>query len=110
VNPAENSGAASGLSVEVREDAPGDWHIAVSGEIDLSSVPRLEAALAEAMTRSPRSVCFDLRQVTFMDSSGLAFLIGVGRRVESVRIEDASPAVRHLVELSGLAGPLGLSG
>ncbi len=86
-----------------------DWTVALAGEIDLSSLPRLEAAMTDASVPDSAAVAFDLSRVSFMDSSGLAFLIGVGRRVAQVRIAAASDQARQLIALAGLATALGLA-
>jgi anti-sigma B factor antagonist len=88
-------------------DPPG-WRVTLAGEIDLSTVPELESAMERASVPDTAEVAFDLSRVSFMDSSGLAFLIGVGRRVARIHIAAASPEVRQLVELAGLTTTLGL--
>jgi anti-anti-sigma factor len=51
--------------------------VAVRGEIDLVSAPRLEAAVEEAILDhgTPRPLLVDLEECTFMDSTGLALLL-----------------------------------
>jgi anti-sigma B factor antagonist len=50
--------------------------VAVHGELDMSTVPEAEAAIAD-VARRKRSVTVDLRGVEFMDSTGVALLIRV---------------------------------
>ena len=62
------------LTIEVR-DEQGYAIVAAVGEIDISTVTRLRERLFElAVTGRPLVV--DLEQVSFLDSSGLAALIG----------------------------------
>jgi anti-sigma B factor antagonist len=49
--------------------------IAVSGDVDVATIARLEDALAEALEDSPPVVLIDLRDVGFVDSTGLKFLL-----------------------------------
>ncbi len=51
---------------------------------------------------------FDLRELRFMDSAGIAVLLGGARRVPTVRLRDPVPAVRRVVEVTGLTTVLRL--
>ncbi len=80
--------------------------LALSGELDLLTAPELEAALSEAQGEPHELLAIDLSQLTFMDSSGLAVLVGAkesadasGRRVVLRR---PGPQVRRLLALVGL--------
>jgi anti-anti-sigma factor len=44
-----------------------------------------------------------------MDSSGLALLVQVARRVGSVEIRHPTPIVRRVIEVAGLQRVLGLA-
>lgn len=58
--------------------------VAVAGEVDLHSVPRLRSAMEDAEARvasGGRVVLVDLSEVEFMDSSGLGVLIGRHREL-----------------------------
>jgi len=44
-----------------------------------------------------------------MDSSGIALLIEVSNRVGSVQIRNATPIVRRVLEVTGLADALGVT-
>ena len=68
------------LDVE-RSSADGCELIAVEGEIDVATSPRLIAALNGAVTDSAMSLVVDLSRVGFMDSTGLALLVRVQRRL-----------------------------
>ena len=63
------------LEVERREESAGTIVIVrADGEVDLSNSERLTGALAGVNDERPAAI-FDLRQVTFMDSSGLKILL-----------------------------------
>jgi anti-anti-sigma factor len=86
--------------------------IVVGGEIDLATGPALRDALAEQMGHG-QAVVLDLSGVTFIDSSGLAVLI---EAVTAAKVDGWSlgvvsnlpPAVRRLLELTGLEAVLPL--
>ena len=69
-----------GLQVE-RESQDEVEVLAVSGEIDIASAPRLITSLNEALGECTSPVVVDLSRVTFMDSTGLALLLNAHRRL-----------------------------
>jgi anti-anti-sigma factor len=92
---------ASGLRITV-EELDGVT-IRVAGEIDYETSGSLKAAVEEALAKADGdSVVFDLGEVGFMDSSGLAVLIEAENRGASVRVREASPAVALTIRATGL--------
>jgi anti-anti-sigma factor len=85
--------------------------VVATGEIDLASAGKLQAAIAEL---SGQVVTVDLRGVEFIDSTGLAMLIKehdrVGESGGELRlvVQEKGPVVR-LFELTGLAQSFQLS-
>jgi anti-sigma B factor antagonist len=55
--------------------------LSVDGELDISTVPVLEQRI-EAIDASPTALTLDLSGLTFMDSSGLRFLIELNGRAQ----------------------------
>jgi anti-anti-sigma factor len=53
-----------------------------SGEVDIDSAPRLEARLRRALDEGARDVVVNLRDVSFIDSSGITALL---RAAENAR-------------------------
>jgi anti-anti-sigma factor len=86
--------------------------VALEGEIDLSAVSEVEQRIAAAEAGGPAELILDLRQVTFMDSSGLRVLLGAHHRAEERGGEFAvvrgGEAVERLLEVTGLASRLRL--
>ena len=68
------------LAVE-RSRSDGYQLLAVEGEIDIATAPRMIAALNEALAEIETPLVLDLSSVVFMDSTGLALLINARRRV-----------------------------
>jgi anti-sigma B factor antagonist len=56
--------------------------LAVGGELDIATAPRMLSALNEAFADLERPLVVDLSSVVFMDSTGLALLINAYRRVK----------------------------
>ena len=86
--------------MEVRPEAMGVV-ITVSGHVDASNADSLRTAVASAAEEHPRRIVFDVSRLWFIDSSGLAVLLNVAATVDVV-LRNPSPAVRRVVELSGL--------
>jgi anti-sigma B factor antagonist len=93
-----------GLDIIVRRER-GVVIAAVTGEIDISTVTRLRECLFE-LADNGRTLIVDLNRVTFIDSAGLAALIGAARRAEalggSLHAVCARQATRRLLWLTGV--------
>lgn len=62
------------------EVSDGHARLALRGELDISSAPMLEEALARAEEAAPALLVIDLRQLEFMDSTGLRTLVSADQR------------------------------
>jgi anti-sigma B factor antagonist len=80
--------------------------VVASGEIDLWSAPEVRAAMV-APEGGDRDVVLDLREVTFMDSSGLGLIVEEQQRARkhgfrfAIAVGGGSDAHR-ILEMSGL--------
>jgi anti-sigma B factor antagonist len=72
--------AVISLAVE-RSQVDGYELLAVEGELDIATAPRMIAALNEAFAELRLPLVVDLSSVDFMDSTGLALLMNAYRRV-----------------------------
>lgn len=80
--------------------------ITLTGELDLAASTELEAQLDRLERRSPGTIVIDLRNLAFIDSSGLRLLLAAdararnsGRRVAFVRGPDAVQRVFEMALL-----------
>ena len=80
-----------------------------SGELDVASAPTMWTALAPVLRGDHRSVVMDLSRLTFSDCAGLRPIrraVREGALVGTdVELRDASPAVRRVLDLTGLGNP-----
>jgi anti-sigma B factor antagonist len=68
------------VRTERRSDA---WVVVPTGELDLATAPAVEAALGRAFQAAGAgSVVLDLRELEFIDSSGLRTLLTARRQAE----------------------------
>jgi anti-anti-sigma factor len=81
--------------------------VAPHGELDVATVGAVRAALDELRAAGWASIVLDLREVTFIDSTGLSLLLeadGAARSTGTAfAIVDGSPAVAWLLDLVGLS-------
>ncbi|MHB8671737.1 MAG: STAS domain-containing protein [Acidimicrobiales bacterium] len=95
------------------------WHdssieLKVTGEVDVATVPLLEAALAECIGADPsRPVILDLAAVTFMDSTGLRAVVGAHKALLAqggeLRVSNARRNVAKAFRITGLDKVIDLS-
>ncbi len=101
---------SSHLSLELRREADAAV-VAARGDIDLSTLAKATAALDTARAGA-RTLVFDLREVGFMDTSGLRLVIEEQRRAARggyrFTIVRGPRRVQRLFEIAGLADEQGL--
>jgi anti-sigma B factor antagonist len=80
--------------------------IALSGELDLASSPDLEEKLDEVYRSDAELVVLDLRELEFMDSTGLSVLIRAHQTAEEAQrrlyLVKGPPQVQRLLTLTGV--------
>jgi anti-sigma B factor antagonist len=87
--------------------------VGVAGELDLASAGEFAAGLRDALAGGP--VVLDISELSFIDSSGLraldAVLEAVDREGWTLAIRpDLAPAVRQVLELTGMIELLPIAG
>lgn len=96
------------FEVVSEEIAAGVVVLAPAEELDLATVPRLEAAVSEALGSGTGHLVLDLAQLTFVDSSGLRMFLALCQRARAenwqLTLTRPSGPVRTLFEITG-AGP-----
>ncbi len=77
--------------------------LALSGELDMSNAPALSSEL-ERLEASATVLRLDLSELEFLDSTGIAVIIGAHHRLgEHLRIvRSESPGVERIFSLTGL--------
>lgn len=97
--------------VDVRA-AQGATVVTVSGELDLASSPALEERLDEVFNSDSELVILDLRELDFMDSTGLSVLIKAHLSAEQgdrqLCLVKGPPQVQRLLTLTGVGNRLSL--
>ena len=77
------------------------------GELDLATVPIVDAQLSELAAAGFASLVLDLRKLRFMDSCGLRLLLSWDARARAdgvdVSVVPGPPAVQRVFELAGVS-------
>ena len=79
--------------------------VAADGALDLGSAPPLKQTLSELAREGFSRIVVDLSEVTFMDSTALAVLVGLKRRLSPsgvLAVAGANPQALQLFELTAL--------
>src|SRR6201989_1572992 len=71
------------LTLNVHSDDPGFTIIAVSGEIDVYTAPKLRERLISLVESGSYQLIVDMEGVEFLDSTGLGVLVGGLKRVRA---------------------------
>lgn len=78
----------------------------LAGELDIASAPDLREQLLVLLRPGSGRLVIDLSRVTFCDASGLAVLVGTGRRARLlsgfVRLAAVPPQVSRILRITGL--------
>jgi anti-anti-sigma factor len=111
--PTDRSNALSApplFSIADARRADGSALLTITGELDIATVPVVRERLAALIDAGVRRLVVDLREVTFMDSTGLAAFIHAKMRLGdegllTIAMEPDSYA-RLIFEVAGLTGVL----
>jgi anti-sigma B factor antagonist len=80
--------------------------ITLEGDLDMSTTDQVGGCVVEVLQQHPTSIAIDAHGVGFIDSSGLRSLLLARAAAEQAgvafRISQPSPAVRRMVERTGI--------
>jgi anti-anti-sigma factor len=105
VDPASGSLASSHITV----DSDGSATVHISGELDMSSVDRLEAEVDRVLAAAPPRLVVDVGRVRFADSSAIAMWVRWAGAVPEFELRDPQPLLRRVIQTMGLAQKLGVT-
>jgi anti-sigma B factor antagonist len=102
-------------TLEVRRSKQGGiCRVSLCGELDIANAGTAKEALDEALDDSTEAVVIDMRELEFIDSSGIALLVSIlGREDGRPQLEfvpSESPSVTRVLELTGVSQRLPLAG
>ncbi len=99
------------LQVEV-EERGSEVVLYLDGELDPHTAPVLQNAIDQWAAAGTNRIVLDLRQLRFIDSSGLRVVIGAHRQLLDAGAElvltNVSPTAGRLLEITGLSSHLAI--
>ncbi len=98
----------TGLDCAPSFDANGDAVVTLKGELDISSAPSFRTTIEDVLESKPRRIVFDIEELSFLDSSGIAVLVHAANNVDEVELRHPSAIIRRIVEATGLSEVLRL--
>jgi anti-sigma B factor antagonist len=90
------------LQIDTHLDPAGAQVVVLSGELDSSSAGSLQERMASIPPQPVQRLIFDLAGLRFMDSAGIAVLLGAAEKASSVLLRKPSPIIRRVLEITGL--------
>ena len=102
------------MDLVLQVDERDGWAIVrASGDLDLTTAPRLREAVVDVVLRGQARVVLDLQAIDFLDSTGLGVVVGLLKRTRGqrgdLRLVSTRPSLRTLLELTGLDHALPLA-
>jgi anti-sigma B factor antagonist len=98
-----DGGDVAEIRIDNRVDEDGTPVVILGGELDISNASVLDRTVAAVAADRPRRLIFDLSDLSFMDSAGIAVLIDASSQVEEIALRNPSAVVRRVIELTGLS-------
>lgn len=93
----------TGFSISSEDGGDGRLRFLVRGELDLATAPELERMLVQAI-EDGREVVLDLRELEFMDSSGVRVLVIAHTRASGRFGLIAAPPKSPVTKILAIAG------
>jgi anti-sigma B factor antagonist len=95
----------NGLAMDVT-GRDGASTVALKGELDVHSSPDLRDVLHQLLADGKRVVVIDLRDLEFVDSTGLGVLVGALKKARQsggdIELRTPTAAIRKALEITGL--------
>ena len=102
------------MDLVLQTEEHGDWVVArASGDLDLTTAPRLREHLVQLVVGGQPRIVLDLQGVDFVDSTGLGVVVGLLKRTRSqggdLRLVSTRTSLRKILELTALDRALPLA-
>lgn len=76
--------------------------VTISGELDISNIPRLERAAEPMIAGKPKRLVIDVSGLRFADSSAIALWVRWAAVVGEIELRNVSPLLRRVISSMGL--------
>ena len=99
-------GPGARLELELSESEDGSALVKVQGELDMTTAPELDLAVAPLIATDPARLIVDARGLQFADSSAIALLVRWSNLVREVEIREPPELLRRVIARMGLSDRL----
>jgi anti-anti-sigma factor len=99
-----NSTAA--MSFDLARAGDDGLTVTINGELDITNVDALQAAVGAALERHPGRLIIELSGLRFADSSAIALWVRWSTAVHEIELRHVSPILRRVIDSMGLAETL----
>jgi anti-anti-sigma factor len=96
----------SEMTFDVAESDDHSVIVTIRGELDMTNVDELSAAVAPHLEGEPARLIVDVRDLRFADSSAIALWVRWATNVPHIELRDVPALLRRVVESMGLADTL----
>ncbi|REH82465.1 anti-sigma factor antagonist [Staphylococcus felis] len=94
------------LNIDTKE-LESRYEVKVEGELDVATVPELESVLVPMRQDGQRDIYVDLKNLKYMDSTGLGLFVGtlkaLNQHQKELYILGANNRIKRLFEITGLS-------
>ncbi|MEZ0537941.1 STAS domain-containing protein [Caldicellulosiruptoraceae bacterium PP1] len=95
------------MNLELKElTENNDVIIQLKGEIDIFSSPALKEKLYEVIDASSKDISINMKEVTYIDSTGLGVFVGALKKAKqkdiNIILKDMKPNVKKIFKITGL--------
>lgn len=97
------------LSLDIEEAGDDAVGVRLAGELDMSNVGRLAAAVEPLLACHPKRLIVEARDLEFADSSAITLWLRWAAEVDRFEIRELSPLLRRVLTAMGLDSRLELS-
>ncbi|MBV9604655.1 MAG: STAS domain-containing protein [Solirubrobacterales bacterium] len=94
------------LTFDVVETDAQTVTVRLAGELDITNVERLAAAVAPELEREPDRLIVDVGELHFADSSAIALWVKWAASVARMELRHVPPLLRRVVDSMGLSETL----
>ena len=102
-------GSTADMKFDVVESDDRSVIVTVSGELDITNIDTLAAAVTPALERDPAHLIIEVSDLRFADSSAIALWVQWATSVPDVQLRDVPPLLRRVVDSMGLSRTLNVS-
>jgi anti-anti-sigma factor len=99
-------GNTGDMTFDVDQGDGGTVTVTVSGELDITNIEALAAAVAPALECEPERLIVEVRDLSFADSSAIALWVQWATTVPEIEMRDVPPLLRRVVQSMGLTETL----